>query len=150
MAADGPTVYDLATGAIALLSLGVSAYNARRQKVRDTRAVTVECRYSFAVGPIAAHAPEKLVSLEVLNEGLRPVQITGVGFLLADGRQPIVMPVPLNGPLQFPATLADGASETYFFDLAELEAAEAQVGQEIKHGFASASGKRYKGKYVKH
>ena len=148
--ADGPTVYDYAIGAIALLSLGVSAYNARRQAIRDARSVTVSCNYSFPVGGVETIAPELMVTLRVLNEGHRPVEITGVGFELPDGRQPLVMPLGIQGPATFPKTLQDGGQVSYYFDLAELQRAEAQIGQRIRHAFADASGKRYRGRYVKH
>jgi hypothetical protein len=43
---DGPTIYDVATAALALLGLALSAYSLRRQIRRETRSVKVTCRYS--------------------------------------------------------------------------------------------------------
>jgi hypothetical protein len=108
LVADDPTIYDLATAAIALLGRGLSAYSIRRLVKRETRSVELSCRYGFPVGPISSVAPDELICVEVVNEGHRPVEVTGVGFQLKDGRQPLVMPLPLEGPVHFPRTLSDG------------------------------------------
>src|SRR4051794_26298818 len=113
IATDGPTVYDGATAVVAVLGLALSAYGLRRQVKRERRSVRVTCRYSFPVGGAAAIAPDRMVTLEVLNEGHRPVEVTQIGFELQDGRQPLIMPLPLNGPVSFPATLADGAAASF-------------------------------------
>jgi hypothetical protein len=93
LAVDAPTIYDLGTAVVALLGLGLSAYSIRRQVTRETRTVRVECRYSLLVGPITSVAPPEMVTVEVVNDGHRPVELTGVGFELEDGRQPVIMPV---------------------------------------------------------
>jgi hypothetical protein len=147
LAADGPTIYDVATAVIALAGLGLSAYGLRRQVKRETRSVTVTCRYRFVAGPMRAVAPEHMVSVEVLNEGHRPVELTGVGFEFPDGRQPVT--VPLEGPVTFPKPLGDGQTASFYFDLAALERAEADIGQTIRTAFATASGQRYRGDFVK-
>jgi hypothetical protein len=149
LAADGPTVYDVVTAAVALAGLGVSAYSVRRQVKRETRSVKVACKYSFPVGAVSAVAPDEMVTVEVLNDGHRPVEISGVGFELGDRRQPLIMPLPLNGPVTFPRTLADGALASFYFDLAQLERAEAETGERVRSAFVDASGERYRGRFVK-
>jgi hypothetical protein len=79
----------------------------------------------------------------------RPATGDGVGFEFQDGRQPLVMPLPLNGPVSLPQTLNDGAEASFFFDLAQLERAEAEVGQRIRGAFVAASGERHRGPFVK-
>jgi hypothetical protein len=117
--AAGPTAYDIVVGAIALLGLGLSAYSVRRQVRRETRTVKVTCRYSFPVGAVAAVAPDKMVTLEVLNDGHRPIEITGVGFELQDGRQPLVMPLEFSpGAASLPRKLDDGGTASFYFDVA--------------------------------
>ena len=148
-ASDGPTIYDAATAVVAVAGLLLSGYSVRRQVKRDTRSVKVICRHSFAVGPIAAVAPESMVTVEVLNDGHRPVEVTQVGFQLKDGRQPLIMPLPLEGPVSFPQTLSDGASSSFYFDYDQLEQVEAEAGQRIHRAFVAASGKRHVGAFVK-
>lgn len=138
-----------ATAGVALLGLLLSAYSIRRQVKRDTRSVKVKCRYSFPVGAVEAIAPSEMVTVEVLNDGQRPVQITSVGFELADGRQPLVMPLALSGPVDFPQTLSDGAVASFYYDLNDLKRAEAQTGQLIRKAFVEASGQRFEGSFVK-
>lgn len=148
LSAAGPTIYDGLTAAIALIGVGVAAYGLRRQIKREKRLVKVECAYSFAVGQIAAFAPERMVTLTVRNEGHRPVEVTSVGFELPDGRQPLIMPLALEGSLALPRTLNDGAAATFYFDLAQLRQAQDETGQRIKQAFADASGTRYRGKFL--
>lgn len=149
MAVNGPTGYDIATAVVALLGLVLSAYSIHRQVKRDTRSVKVACRYSFPVGPITAVAPDQMVSLEVRNHGHRPVEVTQIGFEFADGRQPLIMPLTLDGPTNLPETLDDGAGASFYFDFAQIERAEAEVGERIKRAFADASGERFRGRFVK-
>ncbi len=149
IATDGPTVYDGATAVVAVLGLALSAYALRRQVKRERRSVRVTCRYSFPVGGVAAVAPDHMVTLEVLNEGHRPVEVTQIGFELQDGRQPLIMPLSLDGAVKFPTTLADGAAASFYFDLAQLDRAEEESGQKIRRAFADASGERHHGRYVK-
>ena len=149
MAVNGPTGYDIATAVVALLGLALSAYSIRRQVKRETRSVKVTCRYSFPLGPIEAVAPDKMVTLEVRNHGHRPVEVTQIGFEFPDGRQPLIMPLPLDDPTNLPKPLGDGAGASFYFDLAQIERAEAEVGQRIKRAFADASGERFHGRFVK-
>ena len=150
LAADGPTAFNIATALVAALGLAVSLYSVRRQIKRETRAVKVVCRYSFPVGAVSQFAPDSMVTLEVLNEGHRPIEVTQVGFELSDGRQPLILPLPLEGPIDFPRTLGDGATASFYFDLDQLTQAEANVGQHIRRAFVDASGSRYYGPYVEH
>jgi hypothetical protein len=144
---DGPTIYDIATAAIALVGLAVSAYSVRRQVKRETRSVRLSLRYAYPMGPITAVVPDTLVTIEVLNDGHRPVEVTAVGFEFRDGRHPLLTLVPLEGPVTFPKTLGDGVSASFHFDLAQMEAAEAGQGQKLHNAYADASGQRYRERF---
>ncbi len=86
-AGEGPTVYDVVTAVVAGLSLLLALYGLRRQVKREKRTLKVTCRYSFAIGPITAVAPDRMVTVEDLGAEAVDVQLPPVSLhQLDEGR----------------------------------------------------------------
>jgi hypothetical protein len=108
-------VYGALLGTIGTI---LSIVLAIREFRKDKRSVRVECNMSL--GPTSTGEVLQFVSINAVNTGHRPVEVTTAGLLLNDGNL-MIQPQSIMGALPLPKKLEDGESITIYFDYPEVE-----------------------------
>lgn len=135
---------ELLTLLLALYGAVLSTVLGIRELRKDRRQIRVTCR--MALTPSPTGGVWEFVSVEAVNTGHRPVEITMAGLLMKNGN--LFTQVRSNaGPLPLPKKLEDGERVSVLFDYAEVKTALSEQtdskNRYIKAIVRDAIGKKY-------
>ena len=137
---------DVLTLLVALYGVILSTVLAVRELRKDRRQLRVSCRMALAPSPTPTGDMWEFVSVEVVNTGHRPIEISMAGLLMSNGY--LFTQMRSNaGPLPLPKKLEDGERVSVLFDYAEIEKAIKKSGDSktlfTKAVVQDAEGKKY-------
>lgn len=111
------TVVSLAIGA---WGAAVATILGAREIKHSRRSLKVICRRGVAQHDDGSY--QKVILVRAINEGSRPIELHGVTFRFADGKELLAIPVAGRDDLQ--KLLGDGQSASFHYDKRVLEEAE--------------------------
>jgi hypothetical protein len=114
------TTSDVLTLLIALYGAVLSTVLALKELRKDKRQVKVTCRMALAPSPVGD--VWEFISVEAVNTGHRPVEITMAGLLMKNGDL-FTQVVSKAGRNPLPKKIEDGERVTVLFDYPELKKA---------------------------
>jgi len=114
--------------------------------LRERHNVTIKVRYAYGVGYLSG---SQMLAIDIINNGLRPINIQEIGFLLPDKTKLINPTAQMNL-----GWLKDGDGTTFYIQKQEIEEMVKGVkehGERIIAAYVRDSTSRYyKGKISKH
>lgn len=129
---------------VAIYGAGLSTFLAIREYRKDRPRIKVKCAYAFT--STLDFQDILLLSIEVINDGHRPVTIKTVEIGLNNNESYVQLRTRI-GENVLPYKLSDGESKTYYFELETLEKKLRE--RNLKYTKAivkDAGGRVYKGK----
>jgi hypothetical protein len=113
---------------LTFVSLGIGAWGATiatglavlQERRRERRTLNVTCHVGYMPG--TGQRAIAVISVFAVNEGHRPIEVSGVSFRLEDGYDVLV--VPEIGKPKLPVLLGDGQSVVTHYDKATLDGIE--------------------------
>lgn len=130
-----------------IVSLAIGAWGATvatilgaREIKHSRRSLRVICRWGVAQHDDGTH--QKVILVRAINEGSRPIELHGVTFRFADGKELLAVPVAGGDDLQ--KLLGDGQSASFHYGRRALEEAEHEAQVRIAYAVvADASTNEY-------
>lgn len=130
---------------VAVYGALLSTVIAIRELTKDKRRVKVTCNVSLV--PLSSDETWEFISIDVVNIGHRPIQISSAGIIMSDGNYYTQLSSKL-GKNPLPKKLEDGESFTIMFDVDKIiEVLKHSNRQNVKYtkAFVSdAEGNKYK------
>jgi hypothetical protein len=105
------------TALVAIVALAISLYGAvlatlvwRDSRGRDRRRLVVRCYFGYEKDRDGGTEAVQVIFIQAVNDGPRPVEVSGAGFIVGEDREQIERSPYTVHPSSTPWLLADGAS----------------------------------------